>query len=284
MPNPNQNTVNPLLDALAKMLLQSANPVSSFVDKNYVAQMQGQRQTNAFEQAKQEDYYNKVRALNELRAQGTNPSAMFQKANNFVGDYVTGNTPRQMGENLALSTIPIGKMLMAIAPVAGKAFNAVKRELPIENYPDDLTKHGIDKIYREMGAGEDGAMSFLGRNSNGYMKQMEYYFADTPELAIGQGTNKGVIVELNAGGLKGKADFSKPMAKQMYQDGTAEYIVKYNSQKDYLDRLSAVTIKPDLKVASKTDKIRLQQALNSLEASGFVKTQNPDGSITWRKQ
>lgn len=115
MPNPPQN---PLFQALTSMLMQSAKPSSTYVDAPYVAQQQQRRQQNAFEQAKQEDYYNKVQQLNGLRAQGTNPSQMFQKANNFVGDFVTGNNTQQMMENVALNAIPLGKMLMAIAPFA----------------------------------------------------------------------------------------------------------------------------------------------------------------------
>lgn len=115
--SPNGNG-DPLTDALAKMLIARAQQSSTYVDKPHVAQMQGQRQQNAFEQAKEEDYYNKVRALNELRARGTNPSQMFQKANNFVGDFVTGNTPQQMTENVLLNAIPVGKLLSAIAPLA----------------------------------------------------------------------------------------------------------------------------------------------------------------------
>jgi hypothetical protein len=120
MPFPHKNNdQNFLLQALTNMMTQGAKPSSTYVDKPYVAQQQQQRQQNAFEQAKQEDYFNKVRALNELRAQGTNPSQMFQKANNFVGDFVTGNNTQQMGENLALNAIPIGKLLSAIAPMVG---------------------------------------------------------------------------------------------------------------------------------------------------------------------
>lgn len=117
MPNPNEQA-NPLFHALTMMLQQQARPSSTYVDAPYVAQQQQQRQQNAFEQAKQEDYFNKVRALNELRAQGTNPGQMFQKANNFVGDFVTGNNTQQMMENVALNAVPIGKLLAAIAPLA----------------------------------------------------------------------------------------------------------------------------------------------------------------------
>lgn len=113
------NPQGELFTALANMLTR-AQPSSTRVDAPYVAQMQAQRQQNAFEQAKQEDYYNKLRALAELRAQGTSPSAMWQKANNFVGDFIIGNTPQQMVENVALSAMPIGKMMMAVAPLVGK--------------------------------------------------------------------------------------------------------------------------------------------------------------------
>lgn len=142
--NPPQNSI---ISTLAKMLAQNQQQSSTYVDKPYVAQMQGQRQQNAFEQAKQEDYYNKLRALAELRAQGTSPSAMFQKANNFVGDWVTGNNTQQMIENVALNTLPIEKLLMAIAPIAStlKLFHGTSSKSAksiLENGGFDLAKFG----------------------------------------------------------------------------------------------------------------------------------------------
>ena len=126
-------------------------------------------------------------------------------------------------------------------------------------------------LYREVSP--DKAVELLSGNST----DDKPYFANTPNLAMGQGLNKGVVIELDSKGLQGQVNTSKPAWESAYANGEAEFIGKYN--KSYLENVKNVTISKEGMPKAK----RLYSALQNPKY-GFSQTQNKDGSVTFVRQ
>lgn len=101
------------------------------------------------------------------------------------------------------------------------------------------------------------------------------YFANTLNLAKGQGENTGVTIELDSKGLQGQVNTSKPGWESVYQNGEAEFVGTYN--KNYRNNVKSVTISKDTVPKSE----RLYRALDG--DADFTKTNNADGSVTFSR-
>ena len=108
-----------------------------------------------------------------------------------------------------------------------------------------------------------------------------FHMATSRNLALGQGKNKGVLVELEPSALQGKINRSKP-GLRMLPGGEGEVIGRYNNQRAYQDAVRAFTVNKDAKGA-RGETHRLRSLLPQLEAKGWKKTENSDGSITYEK-
>jgi hypothetical protein len=130
-------------------------------------------------------------------------------------------------------------------------------------------------IYRETNA--QRVVEFLGEVGTD-MTNDRLYFATTPDLALGQGVNKGFVVELDPVTLDGKIDRSKPMAQVVEATGGGvELELMFNSQGKYVNAVKSVTVKPDA-VIDKVSKRQFDRAVRK-----WNKTENPDGSVTYTK-
>lgn len=98
------------------------------------------------------------------------------------------------------------------------------------------------------------------------------FFANTQNLAKGQGKNTGVMIELDSEGLQGQVNTSKPGWELAYKNGEAEFVGKYN--KSYRENIKSVTITE----AAKTQK-RVTALRNTLEQDGWGKELKPNGDI-----
>ena len=148
---------------------------------------------------------------------------------------------------------------------------------PKENRDRDLTYYS-PVVYRESSI--YGSMPYI--SPRVVAQTGGEYLANTPELATGQGNNKGILMEFDSKGIKGQVNFAKPMARAAYDQGNAEFVSRYNNQKTFQDNLRAITIKKDA-VSTKGERMGLKTEIARFEKQGWTKTENPDGSVTYRR-
>ena len=153
----------------------------------------------------------------------------------------------------------------------------ISKPRPLPRMEDNYVKplnHYTDKLYRE--TNPERALDLIpGSNRFVDMSGEQIYFSNNKDLALGQGKNKGVIIEMEAGGIQGQVDRSKPGWEMAYQSGDAEFIGKHGNQKTYQDAVKSVTIKSDAQMDRMTQ-VRLKQTLSSWE-----QVKNPDSSVTF---
>ena len=97
-----------------------------------------------------------------------------------------------------------------------------------------------DVLYRETNV--HGALDFVATDSLTSLRDRDIYFATTPELALGQGNNKGVHLEFDAAGVNGRVDTSKPAASLLSEDGVLELVGQGNEQGVYQKNLRRITL------------------------------------------
>lgn len=199
-------------------------------------------------------------------------------------EFNKGNTP-PASTGVPPPTVPVEAAAPDVAPPEPVAPVTPQVEAPAPPTPFPSTKpHHI----QDMGGlakviwGERSPERAVELIDPGTVSPLDYYdqwWSDRPELALGQGTNKGVTLEMDTNGLSGKAGPQKP---GLAMTGGGEYITKHNDQTGYLSNLRGITVKPEV-LASKRDPtaIRLQRVLDSkVEKEGWIRTANADGSVT----
>lgn len=122
-------------------------------------------------------------------------------------------------------------------------------------------------LYREMNS--EAANQLIENNLNmGPAGQYPLYWADTPDLALGQGSNTGIRMKMNADGVMGKGDFSsKPgLAFVKATGGGREFVSK--SGVDF-KKVDEVYVNPEINdwFGSPDDR-RLLNRLRALVDSG----------------
>jgi hypothetical protein len=157
----------------------------------------------------------------------------------------------------------------------GNVPSATRKPLPPfrDNYRKPLSEYA-DILYSE--TSPKNAINMI-PGSNSYIDTTyeSIYFSNNRDLAIGQGNNKGVLIEFEAGGIQGQVNTNKPTWEVSYQNGDAEFIAKLNDQKTYQQAVKSVTITKDAKM-DKVTKAILNRTLSS-----WGKIENPDGSVTF---
>lgn len=131
----------------------------------------------------------------------------------------------------------------------------------VDNYRKPLSTYA-PKLYRETNL--DAVTELLTTNSTA---PTQLYFANTPNLAKGQGDNVGVMVQFKSGDIEGQINTSKPSWETAYENGEVELIGKHNSQRAYADAIESITIMPNAK-GQRAKKVRL---MRYLEQNGWVK-------------
>lgn len=126
-------------------------------------------------------------------------------------------------------------------PVEAKESDGKPKLPPMEdNYLKDLS-HYTPKLYRETSA--EDALEIVSKNS--LSKPEQLFVANTPNLAKGQGQNKGVLIEMNSQGIRGQVNNSKPGFEIAYANGEAEFQAKYIKGKTLEDNVTKVTLTPE---------------------------------------
>lgn len=115
------------------------------------------------------------------------------------------------------------------------------RELPQDNYLKPLSTY-TPTLYRESSPEE--ALSSLPHSvaNVGYgFGEPRRFYADTPDLAIGQGTNKGVRIEYDSTPFQGTIN-KKPGWEPLFQNGAAEYLAEPQPGANVRDAVKSVLI------------------------------------------
>lgn len=143
-----------------------------------------------------------------------------------------------------------------------------------KNYSEDIEVFA-DRIFREQSP-DEARVALLGGDST---VLAAIPTANTPNLALGQGTNKGVLIEYTTEGLKGRPDLhSKPGLRFVAQEsGEVELEIRNISNSELGRRAVSVTIDP--KVADKRELRLLQRSLNN--SGRFDREVLPDGKIRY---
>ena len=169
-----------------------------------------------------------------------------------------------------------------------KKYLSAPAELPTEphslppignNFRTDLSKY-TDTLHHETSISRALEMMPTG---GVIADQPDMYFANTSDLATGQGRNKGVHLQFDSKGIEGQVNLSKPMARAAYDQGHAEFWSKFNNQRTLQNNLKSITIDKDARADGKGEKVRFASSLAALEARGWNKKNNGDGSVTYRR-
>lgn len=108
----------------------------------------------------------------------------------------------------------------------------------------------------------------------------DVHLADSPEMALGQGRNKGVLLEFDQDGIDAKENKGKP-GLGVIPGASKEYMVRMGRQPVFKKALRRFTIKKDA-LADRVTRMQIQRALGELEESGWIKSENSEGT-TWTR-
>jgi len=169
------------------------------------------------------------------------------------------------------ATAGVSLLGAASPPAPGKAQWAprIVKEIqerfhPSNNYLRRLEAE-VPTLYRET----SGA-SFLDMLSGNHpFGAPREHYAETQELALGQGNNKGLTFKVNTKGLEGKTNLSKPMSQEMYRQRNAEFLVSAQPSQ-IIKNIEEITVTKDaFSNLSKGQAQRLKNTLDSMEKAGI---------------
>lgn len=168
----------------------------------------------------------------------------------------------------------LGGVVMGGAYAAPSVRNSVGmgvRSLPADNYRKPLSTY-TDKLYRE--TSPESALEVLpGSNVHGGLiagQPPRHFYADTPEMALGQGANKGVRVGYDASAFEGQINQSKPMWAPMFENGSAEYLASPMRDADVRAAVKSINIdKTALASAPRVVQAQFSRLVEKLKSDGW---------------
>ena len=200
--------------------------------------------------------------LNEQAAEYNRLSSLAAKAsmNEFRGLPIT---PEQ-----AAAKEYIDQKQMDLALGFAGTVGTAPRKLPLGDF-GEITRFTKPlpkgELYREV-SGE----SFMDMSKGASpMGSPITYFAETPEMALGQGKNKGIMYQINSEGLKGRPNFDKPGLDTAYMARAGEFTLT-EQPANIVKSMQSVWVSPEAyKGLSKGQKVYLDRYLNDLQKSGI---------------
>jgi len=179
----------------------------------------------------------------------------FIDALTLPGDVYAGRTPimgadghtnpEVVNRSADLAGLIMGGTFAGVPARAGEAVLGAGpiRMLPADNYLAPLSKY-TKRIYRE--TSPESALSDLPHSnvsaSYGPGGAPRQFYADTPDLALGQGANKGVRIEYDASPFEGVINTKKPGWDFNFQNGSAEYIAAPRAGVDPREAVKSFTV------------------------------------------
>lgn len=199
-----------------------------------------------------------------------------------LGDAPEGAPPSQgdqVGPGAAgAPEAPGGQPAVGADTAADEPAVTVPRELPRDNFLKPLTTY-TKRLWREEspnaaleaipGSGVSGGAGPMGPDRK--------FYADTPDLALGQGTNKGVRIEYDAAAFQGKIN-KKPGWEIAFQGGAAEYEAMPVRGANPQRAIRAIDIQKDaLTAAPKWVQTRYKNTIQALKENGWGLTETDEG-------
>lgn len=208
-----------------------------------------------------------------------NPQEYMRQINESARDINRQDTLAIQGKNAMLSGMqPSPEQIAAMQAMNQRAENLAMgfsgtvgtspRSLPLGDF-GELTRFSKSlpkgDLYREVGANR-----LLDMASGSYpMGSPITYFAEIPEMALGQGSNKGLLFKVDSEGLSGRPYFGKPGLDQAFLQKAGEFEIKEQPSK-LLNSIREIWVSPDAyKGISKSEKIRLDRMLSEFKNSGI---------------
>lgn len=156
-------------------------------------------------------------------------------------------------------------------------YQAAPRALPPldDNYSKPLSFY-TNRIYRTVNP-MDVRGYLPNGESYGITEGRELFFANTPDLALGQGQNRGgILLEFTPERIQGQVALNKPSARFAYDQGLAEFTVRHATDEDITSSLVSVTVPAT---------VRLGAMASAIERGlpGWVKTVGDDGGTVYRR-
>lgn len=150
---------------------------------------------------------------------------------------------------------------------SGGVARRTSAEVARENYIRPLAEY-TPVAYREMSP--EAAVAFVEGGESG-----DPFFASVPELALGQGSNRGVLIEVDTRGLQGQVHTSKPAWAPAYDSGAFELLGRANLPAQYAEAVRSVTVARSVRpfFARRMD-LKLRD--------GWTKETLPDGRTVYR--
>jgi hypothetical protein len=138
----------------------------------------------------------------------------------------------------------------------------------------------VPRLYREMSADSALELHPMTRADSPYGVP-DQFFSTTPELALGQGMNKGVLMEFS-GGFPSRPSASKPGSDLVARMGGGEERTARVQPSELRKHLVAMTVQKRA-FGTRSELFRLNKWISQLESEGWVKTVDTRGGITVRK-
>ena len=147
------------------------------------------------------------------------------------------------------------------------------RKLPRDNYNGPVNRY-TDELFREMSPTEaiidlPTSVAHGGYGLNGNRR----FYADQPDLALGQGGNRGVRVTYDAAPFEGKIN-QKPGWETMFPSGSAEYVAAPTPSANIRDYVKGFEIDPS--ALSRVEAAQYDRVLKNLEGLGWGVIRAPD--------
>ena len=94
------------------------------------------------------------------------------------------------------------------------------------------------------------------------------FFSEVPEMALGQGSNKGVMIKVGSEGLRGRPYLDKPGLEQSYLQKAGEFEIKEQPSR-LVNAINEVWVSPQAyQGMRKIEKIIFDKYLKELESKG----------------
>jgi hypothetical protein len=133
------------------------------------------------------------------------------------------------------------------------------------------------RVYREMAADELDSIINPNTSSGETFGGTERFWSDNPDLAIGQGTNKGFVVELDPSGLK-LQEHAKPGTAI---PGVGKDFTTRHRANEFRPGIRSITIKPG--AAGTSSAIRVKKLLETeVKAGRWSKSKAEGGEVVYR--
>lgn len=212
------------------------------------------------------------RAPNFLDAMASGIGRLIYNGFMAPGQALNSQTPITTDQMIAPAANMAGLVTLGAGAVPAEA-NTLRagmagRALPADNYLGPISKY-TDTLYREMHPSEalmDLPTSVVqgGFGPGGVQRK---FYADQPDLALGQGSNKGVKVEYDAAPFEGVVNRQKPAWDLAFQNGNAEYLAAPRRDANIRDAVRSFEVDPSS--LSRVERAQYQRVISNLEEKGW---------------